>query len=489
MSMNQSITQNGVVNPSPMPKNKMTSVSNVMPLVTYGKLKPDASLELRFGDSCVRSRKIIFSGARLGASVLVYKWNKKQNYWRLLDTEADPAAGALADTALSWLSNEEPEKASAKKAAECAATASMWLSMHSPLPEQDFDKTLIPCSDVYLEINKEGFIDAVEATPELGMTYSVGVACGTKAGQTHTPQPVPPDSLFGKFLAEMLPDEAVRDFVQEQCGQTLLPTCYRRAAWWYGMGKNGKSLLSDLVSRFHKCKASARLNTLSERFGLEPLIGASLIRVDEVKKGAWDEDLFKSLVSYNTESVTRKNRGNINTAIRAKWIICSNQLPFVKDGSDGVWERLEPVHWAVQVDNAVPDLGNIIFNTEASIVLDWLLEGAARQVMRGRARDRHEMPEACKLAWKKSRANSDSVRAWVDDEGVALSDVELCSKGRVYAAYSAWCEETMNAEPLKDAWFWRALQGFPDFVKMKENRATEQGKRVRMVNISLGQKG
>lgn len=140
---------------------------------------------------------------------------------------------------------------------------------------------------------------------------------------------------------------------------TLLPGVYSQAAWWHGVAGSGKSTLAEIVEAMHRQVARCNLETLGDRFSLEPMIGASLILVDEVECEKWAEGRFKTMVSGNGIGIDRKNQKQLASYhSTARWIITSNSAPFIRDKSNGVWRRLTVVHWkkAVPVNQHDPDL-------------------------------------------------------------------------------------------------------------------------------------
>lgn len=408
-----------------------------------------------------------------GTGSVIHAWNGV--YWKAMNTEA--GVGVVSQ----WFEDNARHAATAFAAEKCWAYASVRLRQRNPLPAVDPKRAIIPCADGYVEIKPEGF-EVLAPDPELGMVHAVNVKCGGKLGKPYTPRQLPEDSQFYKFLAHAQPDPAVRAVIQEQCGMTLLPGNYSQAAWWYGKAGSGKSTLAELVEAMHRQAVRINLETLGDRFSLEPLIGASLILVDEVECEKWAEGRFKTVVSGNGIGIDRKNEKALASYhSRAKWIITSNGAPFVRDKSDGVWRRLTVVQWnhAVPDDKRVGDLQKLILENEAQLVLDWMLEGARRIVARGRALAEHELPDAVNQAKRGARHNSDSVRAWSFEERVRTAPGKWVPLEDVYARYRSWCEVQgyTDSETLTSRQFWRGMTevGLVDPSK-KANKRINDGK-------------
>lgn len=454
------------------------------------------SPELQFSD-LARTGKlgVTLAAERAGSALLTYAWDESLNFWRCLDTETDNDTDPLDFYAQSWLDDNHPKKSTPAKVEACAKHALRRLGISNKLPKRARNSgTLIPCSDVYLEITDAG-IFAVEVDKKHGMTHSVPVACGIQPGQQYMPKPVPADSRFGRFLNEMQPETDMQDYLQELCGRTLLGICSRRAVWMIGDGKNGKSTIVDILKWFHKCWAVSDLHELTDGFGLENILGASLVICDEVaKKGGWGESRFKTLIGWNSIRVNRKTKVALNTSVRAHWFISSNQLPIITDNSKGVWDRIDFVPWSQEVKKKNPQLAEEVCEFEASIVLDWLLEGALRAVKRlapDAIEKEPQQPRACRDLFNSARKFSNSARAWIDEENIFIllpnedgTPNLLRTKREVYEHYQRWCEESQSAEAMKPEKFWQNLKSFPDFKGLVEEQVQRQGKRERFVNIS-----
>jgi putative DNA primase/helicase len=74
---------------------------------------------------------------------------------------------------------------------------------------------------------------------------------------------------FKQYMQEWLPSQAVRNVVQEFIGYCLIPnTKFRKAMFFYGKGKNGKSsLLEFLQTFFEDHMATLSYDGLFQRFG------------------------------------------------------------------------------------------------------------------------------------------------------------------------------------------------------------------------------
>jgi hypothetical protein len=414
-------------------------------------------------------------------AALVYRWER--NYWR-------EQTQAMGETLLTtWIAKEHPNHRGAEKATAAWKWTQMRLRATCPLPERQKGQFIIPLADTYLSINQSGVVEAIEPNPKYGMTYSIKCALDGERG-VYAPQPVPVTSLFHKFITHAMPDPAERAVLQEQCAMSLLPGRKSEAAWWHGKAGAGKGEMTELIKNFHIRCGTINLFTLDKEFALEPCYGASLVTCDEVDRGKWKESQFKTFVTGNSMAIGRKGITNIhNYSNHAFVIINSNPPPFFTDPSNGVARRIIPLEWRYAVDEMAveKDIAQKIFDTEARIVLDWLLEGVSRIVKRGgKMMPHHELPESVRNFKANLVIENNVVRKWASDEGVRGHLGCEHSKHDVYAHYVAWAEAD-GAKILEHDVFWRMLWDLPEFAPFRNSgrQTTVAGVRARTVRLAL----
>lgn len=412
-----------------------------------------------------------------------YRWG--EHCWEFVHGEEGRSMAAK------WLDKAHPDRASSDKAKQAWNFACDRLRQEKPFTEGDYrHMNIIPTLSGYLSLLDDGTIEVLKADPIYGVDYVIEAKLSHEGiNSYYQPQPVPPESLFGRFLAASLPDLGIRDVVQELCAQTLLPANFGVAAWFFGQGANGKGVLMEVIDAIHRQSCRLRLDHLAEKFALEPLIGASLVLVDEVANGKFDEELFKTLITGNGVDVDRKwDKPLRSYHPRAKWIISANTIPHIRDKSDGVWRRIVFIPWQVQIAECdrTPDLDKQIIKKELHIVLDWLLLGAVRIVKRGRFLSESEMPPIIQSQKQIMRLESDSVRAWIDEEGIHHAPAVWTANDEIYTSYTDWCEAAQRT-PLGVEMFWKSIRNrFPE-IETKQNRVKINGKpaRKRVSNLSL----
>lgn len=463
------------------PKAKGKKSSSQAPKSGQGE---DVSVSKRFADALIRGYGGPWAAMKNGQGVVVYRW--VGTHWSVVDQNEGKSFAAR------WLDRHRPDKAGAREAGEAWGYAWLRLADVRPMPEPT-RRVIVPCADVYLEITPKGVI-ALEPDPSLGMTHCLALKAETPAGQIHRPRALAANSGFRSWLSFAQPEEAVRALVQEQCGMSLLPGRYQIAVWWWGDAGCGKSMLANLVASMQRQVTTARLHNLDSPFGLENLIGASLVRVDEVPPKRWCEETWKSLVSGDPVSVERKWVGGaVVLCSKAFWIICSNGAPFVTDPTDGVWRRLCVTRWGNPLpgEKQEESYHKTLLASEGRAILDWMLAGAVRIVRRGRFLPESQWPASMRREKGDTRANSDSVTAWIVTQNARPFDTSITAgewktKGSIYEDYEQFCAAAQR-DVLRPEVFWRGVHQHPIFSgKLHFSNRRVQGKCVFHANIAFG---
>ena len=363
---------------------------------------------------------------------LLYKWTG--TYWQPQDVKDAEAV------MMQWLTKQHPEKATPRCAASCVQAAVMGarrLEVKTP-----GEVLVLPLANGYLHIDSDADeITLKEPDPEEAMTYLLNVDFKPEARAER----------FDKFLEEVLPDREVREYVQEYIGYTLLPDCrLQKAMLWIGSGANGKSTLSEIVAKLHKQVSSISLNKL-EGFNLTPLVGASLVIVDETPARISEQE-FKKIVSGGLIEINRKFRDPISFRPFAKWLILGNQPPAISDQTHGFWRRLPVVQFCRQFSEQEQDpcLAKTIIEHEMPGVLNWALAGLLRLMKRGRFPD---AGAAMRAAAMQAVIESNSVLAWWTDGQAEINQTIETPRAAVYSAYKEWAVEN-GMSPVSSERFW-----------------------------------
>lgn len=194
--------------------------------------------------------------------------------------------------------------------------------------------------------------------------------------------------LFEQTIAEILPDEEVRAFVQRFFGYALTGVIRERIlALFIGRGRNGKSLLVKLIVRImgdYATYAAPQLLMMKEHGERHPteladLHGIRFAAMSEVKEGqSFDVETMKRLTGDEPVKARFMNRDFFTFAATWKLALASNHHPKVKDRTDSSWDRLREVPFTVRIADDKEDK-NLYEKLERELpgVLNWCLAGCA----------------------------------------------------------------------------------------------------------------
>jgi len=390
---------------------------------------------------------------------MLYRWTG--TFWQALDDDE-----ARRD-AYHWLVRTDADFASDENARKAVRAAMLFLE---PIPELT-SEVVVPCRNGYVRIIDNEF-RVTPPDPTLGLQYVLD--CEYQS----SPQPTP---RFTQFLARILPDQHVRDRVQEYVGYTLIPDArFQRAQLWFGEGANGKGVLANIVQRLHGRVAAISLDAL-DGFRLSVLVGASLAYADEVPRVRINEQILKSLIAGERVQIDRKHKEPLSTHVRAKWLVLGNHLPAVTDHSTGFWRRWDVVPFSVTIPERERDslLTETIIHDELSGVLSWALDGLKRLLARGRFDPVMPGQMASLLSEVKSETNS--VLAWLGDCGIELGTACITPKDQVFSHYKLWCERNALSV-VGSVQFWKRLRD--SLHGLDDARSRRNGAVIRVCNVS-----
>lgn len=228
---------------------------------------------------------------------------------------------------------------------------------------------------------------------------------------------------FHAFLNRIMPAEEMQKFLQRWFGYSMLGLTSEQAlAFFYGMGANGKSALTDLIARLMgSYAATAKIESLTgqnRRSGgdatpdLINIVAARMVRASEPEKGVqWQEGLIKQLTGGEPILVRALNENFFEATPIFKLTIGGNHAPDIRGMDDGIWRRLMIVPFDVQIPKAERD--PLIVNRmleEGPGILNWMIEGAIAYLEGGLA-----PPSQVSSATDKLRQDADPYGKFLDE--------------------------------------------------------------------------
>ena len=273
-----------------------------------------------------------------------------------------------------------------------------------------------------------------------------------------------------KFLADVLPDQAMREYLQRAVGYTLLGDPTRKAIFMlHGPSHTGKSqVINALTAIFGDFAEGAKEQTFRVNDaangptpGLHKLRGARLVTASESTEGVkLDEALIKQLTGGDY-ICSRPLYGDEETWLPEFSIwLATNHLPKFNSDDNAIWRRVKPIHFAVEFGkdgrDEVMDIGRRLVADEGPGILNWILAGVQAYRELGLVE-----PDVLREGVTAYQAESDPVARFIA-QAIAEETLEVCEEGRVeskllYNAFNSWCAEEGIRYPLTNARFGRRM--------------------------------
>ena len=294
------------------------------------------------------------------------------------------------------------------------------------------DKSVLPLQNGLFDLTTHLITDF---SPDKLITYKLPVVYNPNADCPKTE----------KFIKEILNPNDI-SIIQEYFGYTLLPSFpAHKSLWLYGIGRNGKSQLTYLLSQMlgDKNTVSVPIEELDgwHRFSTARLFGKLVNIVSEpgVNKPL-KSSLFKKVVGGDRISAEIKGKQQTVDFVNfAKFIVLGNVFPQVTDPSLAFWDRLIVVEFPHSfVKNFVPDIAKKLIEEEGlSGFFNWCFKGLKRLESNGFQFSNSKNTEEIKLEFEKL---SNPVMAFIKEE-CDVSTENLMPKGELYNTYKEYCSE------------------------------------------------
>lgn len=252
---------------------------------------------------------------------------------------------------------------------------------------------------------------------------------------------------FHAFLERVQPDPEIRGLLQRFGGYSLLGrTTEQKLLFNYGIGRNGKStlvdVLADIFADFGTTLPIESLTGTEQRKGSEAtpdlvrLPGARFVRASEPEQGTkMKEALIKALTGGEAILIRRMHAEFVEIQPEFKLWISGNHKPEIRGADDGIWRRVLLVPWNVQiptdeVDGQLPAR----LREERDGILAWLVEGALAYL-----NDGLQVPTSVLAATDEYRMQSDPMREFLMTEcRVTGSDGDRIKSTELRDAFNAW---------------------------------------------------
>lgn len=280
--------------------------------------------------------------------------------------------------------------------------------------------------------------------------------------------PDAPADVWPRFIAQVLPDELVRAYLQRVTGVSLLGKVVEHILpIMTGVGANGKGTTYGAVLwTLGDYGAPADPELFHAREGAHPtgqmdLLGRRLVVVSESDEGRQlAEATMKRLTGGDLIKARYMHRDLITFTPSHTAILVTNHLPKVSGDDPAVWRRLRviPFNVVIPPEERDPHLDEKL-QAEADAVLAWAVAGWQAYRCNG---DKLDEPPQVLAATGQYQRDSDAVGRFVEEECVTTSPVLQATTQKLFNAWERW-RFGEGAEQLSQKAFGQALdkKGYP----------------------------
>lgn len=269
-----------------------------------------------------------------------------------------------------------------------------------------------------------------------------------------------------KFLVRVQPAPAMRAYLQRLAGYAMLGlNTEQMIAFFYGIGRNGKSTFVDTLTRiFADYAVTLSIDSFAgedRRSGAEAtpdlarLPGARLVAASEPESGVrFKEALIKRLTGGEPISVRRLHQDFFEFDPQFTLIVSGNHKPVIIGNDDGIWRRIHLVPWNEQIGKDEVDKGlpkKLL--AEAPGILAWVVAGALDFLNSGGLHPPREILDAT----QEYREEEDPIGSFIRNGCDVTGDDRDAEKPfDLFCAYERYAQAAGTVK-VKDTTFYRRL--------------------------------
>ncbi|MFJ1510911.1 phage/plasmid primase, P4 family [Cellulosimicrobium funkei] len=267
----------------------------------------------------------------------------------------------------------------------------------------------------------------------------------------YTPGAMSPD--WDRFLTRVLPDEAVREYLQRFVGVALLGAVREQVfTIATGAGANGKgvfygAVLHALGDYAHAAESDLFMTTKSNANAASPAVmalrGRRFVVCSETERDhRLAAALMKNLTGGDPITARALHRDPVTFDPSHTVLMVTNFLPKVAGNDPAVWRRMRVVPFDVVIPPAERDAGlGERLHLAADAILAWAVDGYRRYLEHGFA-----APDAVLAATADYQKRSDAVARFIEDRCITGPNFVVAAAD-LFTAWSAWIADD-GSEPL-----------------------------------------
>jgi len=269
------------------------------------------------------------------------------------------------------------------------------------------------------------------------------------------------------------------------------PPWLRKAFFLYGPSGTGKSATLDFIEGFlHPDNCTAlNISQLGSRNGPAELVGRlANISNETMSRKAFQDDVFKALISGESILVEKKYCDPFAFRNRAKFFLAANGFPRVSDESDAVWNRITLLSYPNPVKET--DMDPFLqekFAQERAGVLNWALKIFAEEYARDKCRSAMQ-PDAAGIReihkWR--RVNNPALEWLRDRVDQTYNPDDRMTCNHAYADYKRWTHSVGHRASAKNQ-FSRIIGSHVQITKEADGKTTYVGIKLQPVKYFGGE--
>jgi putative DNA primase/helicase len=255
-----------------------------------------------------------------------------------------------------------------------------------------------------------------------------------------------------------------------------------------GEGANGKSVLLTILRELlgaDNCSSVSMSSFYPDSFALSTTyekLGNLCSEMSDLEKIS--EQTLKQFVAGDVMQANRKGKPHIEFEPSAKLTFCCNNLPMFNDKTDGIWRRIQLIHFEHQIidpKNQRPEFKEASFwrnSGEMPGIFNYALLGLARALSRGYLNETREMRDWLLEYRRESNPVANFLSAAIESDPTSQTSMQALSD-----SYSAWCKQN-NFRPMNFnnfcKSFWRACRQLELPAERGHNKFGNLAKNIRL---------
>jgi putative DNA primase/helicase len=269
---------------------------------------------------------------------------------------------------------------------------------------------------------------------------------------------------FRAFLSEIFANnDRLIAYLQRLLGYGLLGHNHERLfVIFWGRGHNGKTTLINILAGIlgdyvHEARPESfetlRPGEVRARNDLAKLYNARIVTMNESRESSrLDPALVKQVTGGDPVTARFLYREDFTFRPMFLPILRTNFKPHLPGGDPALWDRMRLVPFTVHIppERRVKGLAEHLVQREGTGILAWLVRGCLEYHRAGL----NDPPEVLK-ATEEYRGETDPIWAFVQERCV-ISESAREEVGKLYQAYTLWCDE-QGIEPKSKQAFGRTL--------------------------------